>query len=84
MPTTTVELTTKPFTTIPYNTQYLRNIQDQLDNGYSMLNNNRFTIMDNQLRLDNLNSRINKLLNNIQKINNMSNIQIQPNNLTFY
>jgi len=78
--------TTTPFTTIPYNTQYLKNIQNQFDSGYSMLNNNRFTIMDNQLRLDSLNSRINKLLNNIKKINNASNNKNkqQQNNLTFY
>ncbi len=85
-PTTTMAPTTTPFITTPYNTQYLSSIQNQIDNGYSMLNNNRFTIMDNQLRLDNLNSRINKLLNNIQKINNISNNQNtpQPSDLSFY
>ena len=83
--TTTQAPTTTPFTTIPYNTQYLRTIQNQIDNGYSMLNNNRFTIMDNQLKLDSLNSRVNKLLSNINKINNISNQdKTQPNNLTFY
>ena len=50
-----------------------------------MLNNNRFTIMDNQLKLDSLNSRVNKLLDNINKINNISNLdKSQNNNLTFY
>ena len=74
-----------PFSTIPYNTQYLKTIQTQIDNGYSMLNNKRFTIMDNQLKLDSLNSRVNKLFNNINKFNNVSNQnKSQTNNLTFY
>ena len=84
--TTTLAPTTTPFITTPYNTQYLNAIKTQIDNGYSMLNNNRFTIMDNQLKLDNLNMRVNTLLNNINKINNISEseIQRQQNNLLFY
>ena len=66
-------------------TQFSNSIKNQIDNGYSMLNNNRFIIMDNQLRLDSLNSRVNKLLNNINKINNISNLdKSQNNNLSFY
>ena len=90
-PLTTPPLTTPPLTTLATtttshnNTQYLKNIQNKIDNGYSMLNNNRFTIMDNQLKLDSLNSRANKLLNNINKLNNFSNQnKIQTNELTFY
>jgi len=85
-PSTTLASTaTTPFTTKPYNTQYLSNIQNQINNGYPMLNNNRFTIIDNQLILDGLNSRVNKLLNNINKLNNFSNKDItQSNDLTFY
>jgi hypothetical protein len=50
-----------------------------------MLNNSRFTIMDNQIRLDGFISRVNKLLNNINKINNIFNLdKSQNNNLTFY
>ena len=78
-------LTTTPFTTTPYNTKYLTNVKNQLDNGYTMLNNNRFTIMDNQLRLDTLNQRINKLLNNINNLNNVSNQEnLKKNEITFY
>jgi hypothetical protein len=78
--------TTIPFTTTPYNTQYLTNIKKELDTGYSMLNTNRFTIMDNQLRLDNLNTRVNKLLNNINRISKASNQNnnIQSNDITWY
>lgn len=59
---------TTTFITTPYNTQYLTNIKNQINNGYSMLNNNRFAIMDNQIRIDSLTLRANKLLNNINKL----------------
>jgi hypothetical protein len=73
------------FATTPNNTQYLNNIQNQLDNGYTMLNNNRFTIIDNQLRLDNLNARINKLLDNINNLNNESDYKnLKKDDITFY
>jgi hypothetical protein len=83
-PTTTPSITAAP--TTPYNTQYLTNIKNQIGSGYSMMNNNRFIIMDNQSRLDNLNSRVNKLLNNINTLNNVSNNQNtqQQNNLNWY
>jgi hypothetical protein len=85
--TTAASASATPNTNTPYNTQYLSNIKNQIDGGYSMLNDNRFLIMDNQLRLDSLNARINKLLNNINKISgetNATNNQSQINNLTFY
>ena len=41
--------------------------------------------MDNQLKLDSLNSRVNKLFNNINKLNNFSNQnKSQTNDITFY
>ena len=77
--TTQAPTTTQPtptsnlFNLTPYNTQYLSNIKNQLNDGYSMMNNNRYSLMDNQNKLDTLNTRVNKLLDNINKLVNISN-----------
>ena len=84
-PSTTQTPTTTPFNTIPYNTQYLGTIQRAINNGYTMLNDNRLTIMHNQLRLDNINSRVKKLMNNINKIPQIfENEKKNMNSLIFY
>jgi hypothetical protein len=60
-------------------------ITNSLQNGYTQLNEKRFTTIDNQIRLDNVNTRVNKLLENIQKIYNINNSPIIANdNMTFY
>ena len=48
------------------------------------MNESRFSTIDNQSRLDNLSTRINKLLGNIQNTYNMVNNQNQINPMTFY
>ena len=72
-------------TTIPNTTManILPPISNAIGSGYNALNINRFNSIDNQMRLNKLNTRINKLLENIQKSYNMSN-KPNANPVKFY
>ena len=48
------------------------------------MNGYRYKMMDNQLKLDNLSTRLNKLLRNINSINNNVQKSNTVNDLTFY
>lgn len=52
-----------------------------INNGYNMLNQKRFNIIDNQMRLDNINQRINKILTQLQTNSPQRNIS---NPIIFY
>ena len=66
---TSNERFTTPNTTIPNTTiaNILPPIATEINNGYNNLNDKRFATLDNQMRLDKLNDRVNKLLENIQQ-----------------
>ena len=69
-----VENFNPPTTTSPPPTtlvNILPDISSVINSGYNKLNTNRFEALDNQIRLDNLNTRVNKLVENIQKVFNM-------------
>ena len=58
---------------------------DEINDGYSMMNENRFAIMDNQQKLDRLNTRVNTLLSNLNKLQNTtSNNKSNNSQATFY
>lgn len=75
-------------TTIPNTTlaNILPPISNAIGSGYNALNVNRFNALDNQMRLNKLNTRINKLLENIQKTYNMNNMnnKLNVNPVKFY
>lgn len=75
-------------TTIPNTTManILPPISNAIGSGYNALNVNRFNAIDNQMRLNKLNTRINKLLENIQKTYNMNNMnnKLNANPVKFY
>jgi hypothetical protein len=58
-------------------------ISSAMDAGYQRLNIKRFDTLDNQIRLDNLNQRVNKLLDNIQQSYKLSHKAVS-NPMTFY
>lgn len=72
--------TTIPATTIA---NILPPIKDAINSGYNAFNVNRFATIDNQIRLDKLNTRVNKLLSDIQKSYNLTN-KDNANQMTFY
>ena len=55
---------TTPNTTIA---NILPPITEEINKGYNIINDNRFATLDNQIRLDKLSNRVNKLLENIQQ-----------------
>ena len=69
--------TIRTMTTIPL-------IANSVKNGYNKMNDSRFETIDNQIRLDNLGARINKLLDNIQNTYSMVSNQSLKMPMTFY
>ena len=60
-------------------------LSNSLNEGYNKINTSRFNTIDNQIRLDNIASRVNKLLDTIQSTYNVVNNQTsQKNPITFY
>jgi len=79
--------TPPPTTTSPPPTtlvNILPDISSVINSGYNKLNTNRFEALDNQIRLDNLNVRVNKLVENIQKEFNMENNSTNISQIPFY
>jgi len=62
----------------------LSEISNALNFNYNKLNTNRFNSIDTQIRLDNLNARVNKLLKNIQKAFSMDDETSTSNQIAFY
>jgi hypothetical protein len=64
------------------------NLQSGIDSGYNKFNEYRFGIMDNQFRLDKINKRINKILDNVsilrENINKNTKQNILQKELVFY
>jgi len=71
MPTTTMPTTTMPTTTMPTTTttSYIDIQKKELDKAYNFMNNIRFTKLDNQNKLDKLNTRVNTLLTKLNTKN---------------
>ena len=59
-------------------------IANSVSSGYDQMNISRVGTIDNQIRLDNLGARINKLLDNIQNTYNLVNNQSLKMPMTFY
>ena len=59
-------------------------IEKSVISGYNKMNNSRFGTIDNQIRLDNLGIRINKLLGNIQNTYSMVINKSLNSPMTFY
>ncbi len=74
-------VTTAPIT---IQSSVLSDISNSLKSDYNKLNTNRFGAIDNQIRIDNLNTRVDKLLGNIQQVFNMDNKSSNTNQMTFY
>ena len=70
-PTTTTPTTTTPTTTTPTTTttSYIDIQKKELDKAYNFMNNIRFTKLDNQNKLDKLNTRVNTLLTKLNTKN---------------
>jgi peptidoglycan hydrolase CwlO-like protein len=70
------------------NTTQLQNtiplIANSVKDGYDKMKKIRFKTIDNQIKLDNLGARINKLLDNIQNTYNLVNNQSLKMPMTFY
>jgi len=70
------------------NTTQLQNtiplIANSVKDGYDKMKDSRFKTIDNQIRLDNVGARINKLLDNIQNTYNLVNNQSLKMPMTFY
>ena len=66
----------------PSATSFQTPIINELKSSYNKMNKNRFKTIDNQIRLDNISKRINKLFDNMQITYNMTNQK--TNSITFY
>jgi hypothetical protein len=78
-------ITNPIISTIPNTTimNIIPSISNAINSGYNNINKNRFDILDNQIRLNQLNTRVNKLLENIQKTYNITN-KPSVNPIKFY
>ncbi len=65
---------------VPNTTNYLSN---QIDLGKSIINESKFTVLDNQNRINNIEKRINKIKTDLATLNTPNN-KTTKNNFTFY